>query len=134
MIPGHAFVTGSHAYGDPREDSDIDLVILISGGDWDKLLHQSDYPMDDVGQANYLGSGFAPLRFGKLNLICTEDAELCDVWRKGTEELRNRKAAIGKAVTRDEAVEYLSKKRQELREMQEKRAMKIDHEFSDEWE
>lgn len=25
----NAFITGSHAYGTPREDSDIDLVVLV---------------------------------------------------------------------------------------------------------
>ncbi len=106
-----AFLTGSHAYGIPRHDSDIDLVILVSEKDLEKLrvamecsgeTHDPDDPM-------YIAAGGVPLRFGPLNLIaCTNEAYFA-AWRKGTWELKKRKP-----VPRDFAVEYMRRVREEL--------------------
>lgn len=53
-----AFLTGSSQYGDyGTSDSDIDLVVLVSYADKDKLI----------------AAGDMPCRFGKLNLILTTD-------------------------------------------------------------
>lgn len=80
-----AFVTGSHAYGTPREGSDIDLVVRCS-------------PEDRVLLAAVLG-GFTTavnaeagygvnLRSGPLNLILVEDQRAYDIWAEGTRILK----------------------------------------------
>jgi hypothetical protein len=53
-----AFLTGSSQYGDyGTSESDIDLVVLVSHADKDKLI----------------AAGDMPCRFGNLNLILTTD-------------------------------------------------------------
>lgn len=71
----NAFITGSHAYGTPTEDSDVDLVIRCNDATACRLRELSDDPTGAV-------------RFGKLNLVlCTTD-EQAAVWRLGTSALR----------------------------------------------
>ncbi len=53
----NAFITGSHAYGEPTEKSDIDLVVLV-GEDDQSILAESD---DNEG----IGS----IHYSRLNLI-----------------------------------------------------------------
>ncbi len=97
-----AFITGSHAYGTPNKDSDIDLVVLVESDD---TIY--DLLKGDEGGANtdeYETSLGAPLRFGKLNLICCVEERKYEIWRKGTEQLK----AIA-PVTREQAVELFQK-------------------------
>ncbi len=89
----NSFITGSHAYGTPRPNSDIDLVVLVSKQDsellWNSKNEDSKSP-----------------RFGpKLNLLIfvveDEGAVLrFEKWRDVTLELMARAP-----VTREEAVE-----------------------------
>lgn len=53
---GEAFITGSHAYGAPTENSDVDLVVLVSPETRDKLIRLSD-------------DKCTPVRYGNINLI-----------------------------------------------------------------
>ncbi len=55
------FVTGSRAYGTPREDSDLDIVLPVSVEDYVKIftLANPTTPIDE----------YAPVRFGNLNFI-----------------------------------------------------------------
>ncbi len=60
-----AFITGSSQYGNYHTpDSDLDLVVLVSHADKDKLLAE----------------GGMPCRFGKLNLILTTDPNEYAFW------------------------------------------------------
>lgn len=81
-----AFITGSHAYGTPHEASDIDLVVLMSPGDMDKLARESGMDGWEELSADYK-IPTACLRFGKLNIICVTEQVDYDVWKEGTEEL-----------------------------------------------
>jgi hypothetical protein len=83
-----AFITGSHAYGTPEPDSDIDLCVLVDS-DADRFLW---------GNAAEGHSG--PLRFGKLNLVMFCVKERFTQWRDVTNKLKARAP-----VTRDEAIE-----------------------------
>lgn len=89
-----AVLTGSHAYGTPRPDSDVDLVVLVGREGVDKLSELAD----ETGVVSCPGGQEKSLRFGKLNL---SPARL-ESWRKATAELVARKP-----VTRDEAVRLL---------------------------
>lgn len=97
----NALVTGSHVYGTPKPDSDIDLVVLVTKQEI-KLLRKladednsTDYENPDYG----VGGLTASLRFGKLNLLCCTDPAQVDVWRRGTDALK-----LVRPVTRDQAV------------------------------
>lgn len=101
----HSFVTGSHAYGQPNHDSDIDLVVLLSKNDLRRLINAGGV-QDHVENDNYLRAGGLSLRFGKLNLICCLSEKLFDVWKKGTRKLKKQKP-----VSRAFAVKYMQKLR-----------------------
>jgi hypothetical protein len=121
-----AVLTGSRAYGHPRPDSDIDLVILVDEialaaleasqdrvDDEAGTLTQKHYITQDYG-LSYEGRGrSASLRFGRLNLIATTNPDLYAAWKKGTEELVSRAATEKRPIERAEAVALLSKYREE---------------------
>lgn len=93
-----AFVTGSRAYGSPREDSDCDLVIRCSESTARRLRELSD----DPAHCGRLG-----VRFGVLNLILCETDEEYTAWFDGTQALVREFVATG-PVSRDRAIEVLS--------------------------
>lgn len=78
------FVTGSRAYGTPTTSSDVDLVVYVTPEDFAILA--------EVAGASK-GSGGLPrsLRFGRLNLLCTESPAHLDAWRQGTDSLKASK-------------------------------------------
>lgn len=83
-----AFLTGSRAYGTPREDSDWDLVVCCNTDTMWQLKYNGD-----------LKSPYKPTRFGNLNLIVVDDVEKFKKWKRVTEELK----ALGRPVPKDEA-------------------------------
>ncbi len=94
-----SFLTGSRAYGTPRVDSDIDLVVLVSQDDANVLWHNNGDSSLPASQ-NF----DAPtLRFGDLNLIAIIDDEdgrkQFEIWRDVTEALKQRAP-----VTKEEAI------------------------------
>jgi hypothetical protein len=96
------FITGSRAYGTPREDSDLDLVVLT---DMESITEMAK--LSDNADANvcFSGSGLfdgASLRFGKLNLLCFLEQDQFDAWQQTTIELAARRP-----VTREEAIAAL---------------------------
>ena len=89
---GHADVqprsvlTGSRAYGTPRPDSDVDLVVLVDRPTQAAMLKL--FPPEDYDEAAYADCSGRTIRVGDLNLIMvTTEAEL-EVWRRGTEALK----------------------------------------------
>lgn len=89
----HSFITGSHAYGTPRPDSDIDLVVLVDDETGYTLAQLSD-------------EGQSPIRFGSLNLILVFSEKEFFAWQGATEDLVNRKKQ-GEKITRDEAIRVI---------------------------
>lgn len=84
-----AFITGSHAYGTPNKDSDIDLVVLLDSGQADA--------------ASILWEGQPKgksCRFGRLNLITFIDESRFLKWKEVTRSL-----AAQRPVTREVAIE-----------------------------
>ena len=82
----NAFITGSHAYGTPKEDSDIDLAVLVSEENASLLWAHG---------INEAGS----IRFGKLNMVVFYNDENFYRWKKVNDALIKREP-----VTRDEAI------------------------------
>lgn len=112
MVNG--FMTGSQLYGRPRDDSDVDIVLLVD----ENLLHLlaekagrhlATDQYDDKPES-------ASLTFGQLNLICVTASEEYDAWLEGTEEcyqlMQSRWKELGHGahyVTRDEAKSIMLK-------------------------
>jgi hypothetical protein len=76
-----AFITGSRAYGTPRLDSDLDLVIRCDE-DTAAALRIAAATISKEGNTNFAG-----IR-GPLNLILCDSDEKYDAWLKGTIELK----------------------------------------------
>lgn len=105
MSDRKAFVTGSHKYGKPSAASDIDLVVLVSPKDLERLIKLSNYP--DVASYGLCKETYN-LKFGELNLLCCTHEVAYDVWRKGTNQLLKQKP-----VDRTVAVKLFSRLRKE---------------------
>lgn len=109
-----SFITGSRAYGKPRPNSDIDLVVYLSEEDLEILLEMGgfDTPVRFL-DSEYIASGGIPLRIGKINLICVVDDERYKVWKDGTDKLKKRKEKRGKPIEREEACKLFARLRHE---------------------
>lgn len=95
-----AFLTGSRAYGVPRADSDVDVVVRMPREAVDLLIKSGvadvvhDFPQNNN----------ASFRFGKMNLICCTSDKRFEKWVRGTAVLQSRAP-----VTRDAAIEVFEK-------------------------
>ena len=96
-----AFLTGSRAYGTPRPDSDVDIVMRMPQETVDILL--SAIPAEKVRK--YPANDSVSLWFDNLNLICLTTDKAFETWIEGTACLMVRKP-----VTRDEAIEEFNKR------------------------
>lgn len=106
-----AFITGSYAYGEPRPDSDIDLVLFMDHNEAYELEKLSDKPDSKAEEDvidSYGGMGGKCLRFGKLNLLIITNKKVYRMWRKGTEMLTRKKGRTH-PVTRGYAIKFLDK-------------------------
>lgn len=100
-----AFLTGSHAYGTPREDSDIDIVLTLSDGDIGKLKSLCD-KVDSHEELPDDGNGYdksldVSLRFGRLNLLVVPPAKFVK-WKRANDVLCQRHW-VGESISRAEA-------------------------------
>lgn len=110
-----SFLTGSFRYGTPHEHSDVDLVVLVAEADMLMLMNVARMTSDEPAQAvDYGEDDTACLRFGRLNLICCTRLRDFETWRRGTEDLAERKP-----VTRTEAVEWFRHLRNEAKALAE---------------
>lgn len=102
-----AFLTGSQVYGIPREDSDVDLVVLMEPEQAAELADAMGVEVEREQVGRYPSLQFT---VGKLNLIVEADPALFDVWAKGTRLLLDRAP-----VTREEAVAEFAKLREAVK-------------------
>lgn len=98
-----AFITGSRRFGTPREDSDLDVVMLVDPTMLPLLAQHSD-PVYDPSVHYGKISAF---RFGDLNIIALTDATEFDIWERVSSELAARVKTTGKPVTRNQAITAL---------------------------
>lgn len=110
-----AFVTGSHAYGRPRPDSDLDLVVLIDPAQAEQLTLCADSShLGSAGDASDVS-----LNFGPLNLICVSNADDYAWWAAGTRQLAREalsdwnRGQGARGVTRKHAIHVLEGLRRE---------------------
>jgi len=89
------FITGSRVYGTPREDSDLDLCVLVTKADFRKLL--SRFTPEET---TYIETSTdASFKIGSLNLIAFTDESKYDAWYKATQLCKLRGP-----VTREQAI------------------------------
>lgn len=108
-----AFITGSHAYGTPTEDSDVDLVVPMFPKTFHDLWRALEAQDSEAEMVEYQDEehGFIALslRIEKLNLICAVSPEMWRAWKKGTDRLIKRRP-----VGREFAVKLLSRLRDDV--------------------
>lgn len=92
-----ALLTGSHAYGTPHENSDIDLVVLMDNSTAEKLMLLLGAEAKKQKDGNYPTT---QVTHGKLNLIVERDPRAFEVWKQGTLQLLSEAP-----VTRERACE-----------------------------
>jgi hypothetical protein len=92
------FISGSHAYGVPNEDSDIDLVIKVASREVALWLYEM--LNDDYSGSDTPAYGSISIKHGKLNLICCWDENVYEIWRKGTIQLQS----LQNKATREQAI------------------------------
>lgn len=104
-----SFATGSRVYGQPREDSDLDLVIRMTEREFNDFVNcltpkQLDELIEQRNKYGLLENGQAVLRFGQLNLIiCLQDRAF-EAWRSATRIAQNRVRRNG-PLSREQSVE-----------------------------
>ncbi len=106
-----SFITGSRAYGNPNESSDIDLVVLVTKADLKRLAGQAEKtiyggPDSDGGWVN------SSFRFGNMNLICVSSIEAFQCWKDGTNQLKKWRDKHG-PVSREQAIQVFRQLRHE---------------------
>lgn len=93
-----AFMTGSHVYGKPTPNSDVDLVIYVDQQTAKRLFSLSDEPQSDAE------GKYSTIMFGRLNLlVCTDETRFAS-WQKGTEQLCKQQP-----VTREDAIDVFKR-------------------------
>jgi predicted nucleotidyltransferase len=95
-----AFLTGSRAYGVPREDSDIDLVVYIDPSELTKLAEALG---TDVNDDNSYAPSMSVVE-GRLNLVIVSEPEEYDTWLAVTDSLKKQAP-----VSKEQAVEAFQK-------------------------
>lgn len=105
MFENEPFITGSRVYGEPREDSDLDLVVHmpaeVAEEIWGELFPEKP--------TNYGAGAFSIFRFGQLNLIATHTQSAFYAWREGTNKCLAQRLTKRKPLTRSEAVTIIRK-------------------------
>jgi hypothetical protein len=90
----NAFLTGSQAYGTPTDESDVDLAIVVSSDDAERLHSLAS-------RRGGSGGGWVSLYFGRLNLVCLAPDEF-DAWKMANDQLKAEKP-----VTKERAIELI---------------------------
>jgi hypothetical protein len=108
-----AFLTGSRVYGTPKSGSDLDVVMLLSPGDFEiAAKFVRDKGLIGGSAQNETGLMYGGVSFsvqaGPFNLIVTKDPALYQTWVEGTRELQSIAP-----VSRDEAVEVFTALREQ---------------------
>lgn len=88
-----SYITGSRAYGFPREDSDIDLVICASNYDVRRLWQLSRH-----------FEGNKACTFGKLNLVLFDCENKIDMARYERWTEVNKRLVASQPVTKEKAI------------------------------
>lgn len=86
-------LTGSHAYGCPTRDSDVDVVLYCEDREIVKILCLAadavlTSPKVEDDQRYVTAKTDTALRFGRLNVLIVTNADAFDRWSLGTSQLK----------------------------------------------
>ncbi len=95
-----AFLTGSHTYGQPNANSDIDLVIRADPDTKQKLLE--------------LSGGSFPIKFGNLNLIVAVTDSEYSAWSLARQTCLDSVSQSGERLDKDTCIAIHDRIRTEL--------------------
>ena len=109
MMITKAFITGSHAYGEPTKKSDVDLVVFVSPETMVELRKLADRDLSQT-EEDYTKLECHSVRFGKLNVLCCITEEAYRTWRRGTKRLKAQAP-----VSREFACDFFAKLREEAK-------------------
>ena len=100
-IPPNAVLTGSRKYGTPKDESDIDLAVLVSEADYDRIMScLTDRECPAYYGAMHISEtleGSQSIRLGRLNLILCFNPDVFKLWEKGTKALFDRRPVTREA-------------------------------------
>jgi len=99
-----ALLSGSHKYGTPHENSDVDLVVYMSPEDAHVLCANADSCVRH-------NPTYSSCRYGKLNLMVCTDLKYYGTWESGLAVLTLRKLTENQPITRKQAIEVFSNER-----------------------
>ena len=99
------FFTGSRVYGKPTDESDLDIVMLVSELDREVLKE-----FGSLNRDHKVGEDLS-VRFGMLNVIIVINEQEYDAWRDATDNLFTMSVESG-PVGRDEVVLEIDKQYQ----------------------
>ena len=108
------FLTGSHRYGMPNFDSDIDLVVMMTQEECDRLIAAAggqkhhDYQRDPLEAENRV-----VFRFGELNLIVCLQPSAYFAFKSATECAVKMEESRGYPLSKSEAADLFANIRQE---------------------
>lgn len=97
-----AFVTGSRIYGQPTEESDLDLVVFMPRDQAEKIA--KEFPDSLQSKIHPKGTS-AVFKFGPLNLIAVWNEDRLHAWQDGTEGCIDAMVDRRRGLTREEAIE-----------------------------
>jgi len=100
----NAFITGSHAYGEPTVFSDVDVVVLVDKSA--ELVLYQNCENDDASIEESPKQYSGTLRFGDLNLIHFTERWEFEAWQAATALLVNWSYYNG-PVERPEAIKTI---------------------------
>jgi hypothetical protein len=90
-----AFLTGSRAYGTPRVNSDVDVVVRTTP----ELIDTINLFAFPETTFDWYENDSVSFKFGNLNLICVKSDVVYEAWKTGTDELTNKSP-----VSREDAI------------------------------
>lgn len=107
-----SFLTGSRVYGQPKGNSDIDMVVRLSRVEAAMLSRLADSSINREGENREYGEGgelpdMMTMRFGGLNIICCLTAGAYKAWKDGTKQCLDETPPGG--LPRKKAVKIFSK-------------------------
>ena len=104
-------LTGSQVYGVPRNDSDVDIVIMMPIDIINALQHLLPEccgpTTDDETSDRALEMTQISLKCGNINIIAVSCQDDLAAWKAGTLQLYNESCQHGEPCTRERAIKVL---------------------------
>ena len=101
----NVFLTGSHAYGQPDEYSDFDIVVRGTREFAENLVNKGWY--DCNSEYNRSPNDMTILRIDRVNLLVCHTDEVFEAWHEGTASALSQYVVSKKPVSTERASELM---------------------------